>query len=446
MDGRERTPRDLSTMPPRSDPAPSASQDAPIRNRGRRPGAPRRAGAPRTGGGWLAPFAPLFHKILDRIDRGLDEGAIELSLPDGGSRILGGRAPGPVAVVAISRWNALLRLATGGSAGWYEAWAAGEWSSPDPVPLFTLFMLNRHGLGNAGRASGWSRLLRRFAHRLHRNDRKGSRRNIAYHYDLGNDFYAPWLDASMTYSSALFTGPDMTLEQAQAAKFEAIFARTATAPGDSILEIGSGWGPFAEIAARHGVKVHGITLSTEQREFAEARMARAGLVGTRFTLTDYRDVTGTYDAVASVEMVEAVGREYWRDYLSAIARALKPGGRTAIQYISIDDDVFESYANNVDFIQSYVFPGGLLLSEREFAAIAASVGLTWRDQKSFGPSYAETLRQWRERFDTAVAAGQLPAEFDQSFLALWRYYLMYCEGGFRGGGIDVSQVTLVKEG
>ena len=418
--------------------------DAPVRNRGRRPGGPRRSTAAGTGGGWLAPFTPLFHKLLDRIDAGLTQGAIEATLPDGSRRLLGGRGAGPVAVVAIASWNALSRLATGGSAGWYEAWAAAEWSSPDPVPLFALFMLNRHTLGEAGRASGWSKWLRRMAHRLRRNDRAGSRRNIAYHYDLGNDFYTPWLDAGMTYSSALFSRPGMTLEEAQAAKLEAVFARTGTRPGDTILEIGSGWGSFAELAARHGVKVHGITLSTEQRDYAEARLV--GFPDTRFTLTDYRDVAGTYDAVASIEMVEAVGREYWRDYLAAIARALKPGGRAAIQLISMDDAIFENYARNVDFIQTYIFPGGLLICEPEFHGIAESVGLAWHDRQGFGLSYAETLRLWRERFDRAAAEGRLPAEFDDRFLDLWRYYLMYCEGGFRGGGIDVAQVTLVKEG
>ncbi|HWK35945.1 cyclopropane-fatty-acyl-phospholipid synthase family protein [Sphingomonas sp.] len=419
--------------------------DAPVRNRGRRPGRSHRTAA-RPGGGWLAPFAGLFHKSLDRIDAGLTRGSITVSLPDGRRRVLGGRADGPMADVAIVRWNALLRLATGGSAGWYEAWAAGEWSSPDPVSLFTLFMLNRHTLGEAGRASGWSRLARRVAHRLHRNDRAGSLRNIAYHYDLGNDFYIPWLDPGMTYSSALFAGADMTLEQAQTAKLDAILRRTATRAGDSILEIGCGWGSFAELAARHGVAVHGITLSTEQRDYAEARLRAAGLADARFTLTDYRDVTGTYDAVASIEMVEAVGREYWRAYLEAIARALKPGGRAAIQLISMDDAIFENYARNVDFIQTYIFPGGLLLSEREFRDIARDVGLNWQDRVGFGADYAETLRQWRERFDHAVAEGRMPAEFDDRFLDLWRYYLMYCEGGFRGGGIDVAQITLIREG
>lgn len=415
---------------------------APAKNRGRRDGWDH--GSQRRG--VLATLAsPLLHKLLDRIDAGLAYGVIELTLPGGKGRRLGGRAPGPEAWVDIRNWRALWRLATGGSIGWYEAWQAREWSSPDPVPLFDLFMRNRATLGDAGRAQGFSRLAKRMWHWMRRNDRDGARRNIAYHYDLGNDFYAPWLDASMTYSSALFAGRDVTLEAAQAAKLAAILERTGTQPGDEILEIGCGWGSFAETAAMAGRRVRGLTLSTEQKAYVDARMASARLDGVEVSLTDYRDVAGQYDAIASIEMVEAVGEAYWPAYLGAIAQALKPGGRAAIQYIAIDDAIFEAYARNVDFIQTYVFPGGLLLSESKFRAIAEEQGLSWHDRREFGLDYAETLRAWRERFDEAVASGRIPAEFDRHFIDLWRYYLMYCEGGFRGGGIWVAQVTLIKD-
>lgn len=417
---------------------------APAKNRGRRDGWNNGARAPRRDALAALP-TPLLHRLLDRIDAGLAHGAIEVTLPGGKARRLGARAPGPEAVVEIRSWRALWRLATGGSVGWYEAWQAGEWASPDPVPLFDLFMRNRATLGDAGRAHGVTRLARRLWHWMRRNDRDGARQNIAYHYDLGNDFYAPWLDASMTYSSALFADPGMTLEDAQAAKLAAILDRTGTAPGDTILEIGCGWGSFAEAAARAGRKVHGLTLSTEQKAYVDARMEASRLGGVEVSLTDYRDVTGQYDAVASIEMVEAVGEAYWPAYLGAVARALKPGGRAAIQYIAIDDAIFDAYARNVDFIQSYVFPGGLLLSESRFRAIAAEQGLSWHDRRAFGLDYAETLKRWRERFDAAVAGGRVPPEFDPHFLDLWRYYLMYCEGGFRGGGIWVAQVTLIKD-
>lgn len=406
--------------------------------------APRTHRGQRSRGGAFALFG---RPLLTRIDKSIEQGTITVSLPEGGAPLrLGGRGPGPDAIVILNSWRALWRLATGGSSGWYEAWAAGEWESPDPVALFEIFSLNRHSLAGTGRAHGLSRLVRRLWHKAHRNDREGARRNIHEHYDLGNEFYELWLDPTMTYSSALFEAPDESLEQAQRTKLEAILNRTATRPGDRILEIGCGWGSFAETAAKAGVGVHGITLSTEQKAYADARMARQGLDQVEIDLIDYRDVTGTYDGVASIEMVEAVGEEYWPDYLAAIARALKAGGRAAIQYIAIDDAMYEGYARNVDFIQRYVFPGGMLLSESRFRALAEKVGLAWRDRHAFRLDYAETLKRWREAFDAVVAAGKLPDRFDKHFIGLWRFYLMYCEGGFRGGGIEVAQVTLVKEG
>lgn len=410
-----------------------------------------RAGRARAiGSGWLAAiFARGFRHVLDRIDQGLVTGSIEVRVPDGSRRVLGGRAPGPAADVDLRSWTALARLARSGSVGWYEAWARGEWSSADPVPLFELFMRNRAGLGNAGRARGLFRRLVSLQHRLRRNDRSGARRNIEFHYDLGNDFYALWLDRSMTYSSARFAEPILpgeTLEAAQARKIADMLDRLALKPGDRLIEIGSGWGGLAEAAARdHGALVTGITLSPSQKRHAEQRVAGSGLADrVDFELVDYRDATGQYDALASVEMVEAVGHEYWEDYLAAIYRLLKPGGRAAIQYILIADDVFEGYAASADFIQTYIFPGGMLLSESRFRAIAERLGFQWRDRESFGLHYAETLKRWRENFEAVAAAGRLPAGFDQRFIDLWRYYLMYCEGGFRGQGIDVAQVTLVK--
>jgi len=393
------------------------------------------------------PFSLIGRPLLAHIDKCLDQGAITVSLPEGGAPTrLGGRRPGPEAVVILTSWRALWRLVTGGSSGWYEAWAAGEWESSDPVALFEVFSLNRHGLAGTGRAHGLSRLLRRLWHRAHRNDRAGARRNIHEHYDLGNEFYELWLDPTMTYSSAMFDAPGQSLEDAQHVKLKAILDRTATNPGDRILEIGCGWGSFAETAAKAGIGVHGITLSTEQKTYAEARMAQQKLDGIEIELIDYRDVSGTFDGVASIEMVEAVGEEYWPDYLAAIARALKTGGRAAIQYIAIDDAMYEGYARNVDFIQRYIFPGGMLLSESRFRAAAEKLGLAWRDRHAFRLDYAETLKRWREAFDAVVAAGKLPDRFDKHFISLWRFYLMYCEGGFRGGGIDVAQVTLIKEG
>ncbi len=394
-------------------------------------------------------FAGGFARLLDRIDRGIGCGRIEATLPDGSLRSLGGRAEGPVAIVRLHSWRALVRLAASGSVGWYKAWAHGEWSSPDPVPIFDLFARNSPALGETGRAKGMWKRVNRLGPKLRANDRSRARRNIEHHYDLGNDFYAAWLDNGMSYSSAIFAeliSSEEPLERAQERKIRLLLDRLALAPGQSLLEIGCGWGALAEITARdYGVHVTGLTLSAEQKAHAEARLSRSGLSDrVAIRLADYRDVEGTFDAVASVEMVEAVGREYWPAYLDSIARALGPGGRAGLQLISMRDDLFERYAGNADFIQTYIFPGGLLVGEAVFRSIGDQAGLEWHDRKGYGLHYAETLRRWRQRYDAAVAEGRLPAGFDEAFHNLWRYYLMYCEGGFRGGAIDVAQVTLVR--
>ena len=404
-----------------------------------------------TGGGLVARLtAGGFHRLLDQIDVGLIEGSLELTLPDGSARILGGRKKGPRAIVRLESWRALVRLATSGSVGWYKAWTLREWSSPDPVALFDIFMRNGESLGEIGRAKGLARTVNRIAHAFRSNGRRGSRRNIAFHYDLGNDFYAAWLDPGMTYSSAVFAEPfsaSEPLEQAQARKVRLLLDRLDLEPGGRLLEIGCGWGSLAAIAARdYGVHVTGLTLSREQKAFAEARLQQAGLADrVSIELCDYRDIRGEFDAVASVEMVEAVGQAYWPSYLQTIARVLKRKGKAALQLISIREELFKGYAANADFIQAYIFPGGLLISEQKFRAIAQKAGLAWCARKGYGRHYAETLKRWRVRYNEAVAERRLPAGFDEPFHNLWRYYLMYCEGGFRGGGIDVAQVTLVKE-
>lgn len=398
-------------------------------------------------------FAPGFHKVLDRIDAGLERGSIQGQLPDGTTRLLGGRAPGFEAEVTIRDWRALMRLATNGSIGWYQAWEAGEWDSPDPVPVFALFMANGDSLGDTGRARGPFRLAAWLAHRLNRNTPAGAERNIHAHYDLGNDFYARWLGPTMAYSSALF-GPSRTpsrtqqelqpLDYAQLAKITAILNRLRVGPGQRLLEIGCGWGTLAVAAAGAGAEVDAISLSEEQLAFCREKAEHPD--NPHFLKRDYRDVGGHYDAIASVEMVEALGREYWPNFMDCIARNLKPGGRAAIQFISIKESLFDAYAASADFIQAYIFPGGLLIRTSEFRRLAEARGLRWTDPSDFGLDYAETLKMWRSNFDAAVADDRLPPGFDQRFVRLWRYYLMYCEGGFRGGGIDVHQVTLIKEG
>ncbi|MGV3554036.1 MAG: class I SAM-dependent methyltransferase [Croceibacterium sp.] len=382
-------------------------------------------------------FAGGFHKIVDAVDAGLQRGSIHARLPDGSTRLLGGRADGFAAEIELRDWRALLRLTISGSVGWYQAWEAGEWTSPDPVPLFALFAANGETLGETGRAKGPFRLAARLAHWLNRNTKAGAEKNIHAHYDLGNDFYRQWLDPTMSYSSAYRFGGD-GLEAAQRRKW----ARLAERIGEpaSVLEIGCGWGALSNHLAERGAAVTGISLSDEQLAWCRERYPAA-----QFRKQDYRDCAGQYEAIVSVEMVEALGREYWPDFMDCLARNLTPGGRAAIQYIAMKDELFEGYARNADFIQAYVFPGGLLIKASEFRALAEERGLRWQDQEDFPLDYAETLKAWRANFDAAEAEGRLPADFDERFRNLWRFYLMYCEGGFRGGGITVSQVTLVKE-
>ena len=388
--------------------------------------------------GWLARlFAPAMATLLDRMDAGLARGTLYGVLPDGSRRTLGGRDEGFTVEVTLHHWRGLLRVATGGSVGLYQAWEAGEWSSPDPVSLFALFVDNAATLGDMARAKGPWRKAAQALHRLNRNTRAQAEKNIHAHYDLGNDFYAAWLDPTMSYSSAYrFAGND--LEAAQQRKWHRLAERVGTPA--TVLELGCGWGALSAHFAGRGAEVDAISLSDEQLEWA-----RAHHPGVNFLKQDYRDTAGQYDAIVSVEMVEALGREYWPAFMDCLARNLKPGGRAAIQFIALDDALFDAYARSADFIQAYIFPGGLLIRTSEFRQLAEARGLAWTDQEDFGQDYAETLLSWREAFEEAAAEGSLPPGFDRRFCDLWRFYLMYCEGGFRGGGITVSQVTLVKE-
>jgi len=397
------------------------------------------------GGGALARIvSPAFAKVLDHLDARLVSGGIEATLPDGTQRRIGFHAAGPAAIVHLKRWMALVRLATSGSVGWYKAWALGEWSSPDPVALFELFTANAVALGDAARAKGPFRWINALAHRLRDNGPGKARANVAAHYDLGNDFYAAWLDPTMTYSSARFAAPDQPLEAAQLRKIALLLDRLDLRPGQRLLEIGCGWGSLAIEAAKRGVQVVGLTLSEQQKAWADAKVAEAGLSDRiDIRLQDYREIAEQFDAVASVEMVEAVGKRWWGAYLDSIARNLKPGGRAALQFISIDHRLFERYAASADFIQTYIFPGGMLLNEPQFAALAKERRLSWGEREGLADDYAKTLKVWRGRYDAAVARGELDG-FGERFHQLWRYYLMYCEGGFRGRALDVAQVTMVK--
>ncbi|SNS19474.1 cyclopropane-fatty-acyl-phospholipid synthase [Noviherbaspirillum humi] len=374
----------------------------------------------------------------------LKEGALRLELPDGSSDVLG-EGVHPV-TLRIHDWDVFDAALKSGDIGFAEGFIDGQWSTDNLPALLELLTRNRAELDAMIYGSWWGSLLYRLRHLFNRNSRAGSRRNIHAHYDIGNDFYQLWLDPSMTYSSAFFdNGRVGDLQQAQEAKYRRILDQLQVAPGASILEIGCGWGGFAEVAARQAqARVTGLTLSTEQLQYARERLAKAGVhERADLLLQDYRDTHGSFDAIASIEMFEAVGEAYWPSYFDCVARNLKSGGRACIQTIVIADPLFERYRKGTDFIQQYIFPGGMLPSPSAFRAAAARHGLETVDEFAFGLDYARTLAEWRHAFNRQLP--QVRAQgFDERFLRTWEFYLAYCEAGFRAGSIDVAQFTLRK--
>ncbi|UOG90890.1 MAG: cyclopropane-fatty-acyl-phospholipid synthase family protein [Candidatus Thiothrix sulfatifontis] len=335
-----------------------------------------------------------------------------------------------------------LKCLTKADLGFGEAYIAGDWSSEHPVDLLTLLLRNWEQFGKVLDDRKLLREPANWFHRLRRNSVRNSRKNIAHHYDMGNDFYREWLDTSMTYSSALYTTPDLTLEQAQRAKYQRILDELQVQAGQTVLEIGCGWGGFAEMAAEQGCKVHGITLSSEQLAWAQQRLERFG-AQTVLELRDYRHLEGTYDHIVSIEMFEAVGEQYWETYFQTLHRHLKPGGRAVLQIITIGDEWFDMYRSRADFIQRYIFPGGMLPSPAKLEKLVANSRLKQINHIGFGKDYARTLREWDARFVAALPTLR-PLGYDQRFERLWRYYLAYCEAGFTENRLDVVQVTLEK--
>jgi cyclopropane-fatty-acyl-phospholipid synthase len=371
-------------------------------------------------------------------------GALRVRLPDE-TVLRFGDGDAPTAELWIKDFSFAGRVIANGDIGLAEGWMRSEWESPDLAAVLTLLAANAERYMNLFDGGPVGRFVNKLAHAARPNTRAGTKRNVLDHYDLGNDFYAAWLDSSMTYSSALFAGEERDLERAQRAKYRALAEHLALKPGEHVLEIGCGWGGFAEFAAaEYGARVTGITISDEQLRYAQARIARAALqhrVDIRHQ--DYRDVTGAYDKVASIEMFEAVGEKYWPDYFGKIASVLHPGGRASLQAITIRDDLFQDYRSRTDFIQRYVFPGGMLASPSRMRAEAEKAGFHWRAATMFGNSYAETLAQWARRFKEKWRELRLLG-FDERFKRLWLFYLAYCEAGFRSKRIDVTQVALVK--
>jgi cyclopropane-fatty-acyl-phospholipid synthase len=386
--------------------------------------------------------APWYARQVIRLLEDMGHGCLHLQLPNGMAVTLGQGQPD--AHLQVHHWSVFRDVLTQGDIGFADAYIAGAWDSPDLAGLLTLLARNRQDLEQAIYGRWWGRLYNRLRHLRNANTRAGSRRNIAAHYDLGNAFYGVWLDDSMTYSSARFAGDiALPLEAAQANKYQRMLDLLALEGSGSILEIGCGWGGFAAHAARvSGHLVRGITLSREQLDYARTRIAHAGLAHQcRFAFQDYREEVGQYDGIVSIEMFEAVGEAYWPTYFATLKKALKPGGRAAVQTILIDDALFERYRSGSDFIQRYVFPGGMLPSPRRFREEAERAGLVVTHQERFGLDYAETLARWRQVF-LARKAEVRQLGFDERFLRIWHFYLAYCEAGFRAGSIDVAQFRL----
>ena len=369
--------------------------------------------------------------LLEKLSGGL----LEVRLPDGSCALFGDGERG--VTLQVHDEALFARVLARGDIGLAEAYLDGQWDSPDITALLLLLARNREVLARAVYGS-WRKLLAaRVRHWFNRNSRAGSRRNIMAHYDLGNDFYRAWLDPSMSYSAALYpVGENASLSMAQHAKYRRILDRLQAKAGERVLEIGCGWGGFAELAVADGLQLTGLTLSPAQLEWARKRVPQADL-----RLQDYRDTQEKFDHVVSIEMFEAVGERWWPTYFSTVARALKPGGKAVIQSITLRDDLFPSYRRGTDFIQQYIFPGGMLPSRRVFRQAAARQGLQVTDEFVFGLDYARTLAAWRASFEANwPQISQLG--FDDTFRRLWRFYLCYCEAGFAAGNIDVVQFEL----
>ena len=388
---------------------------------------------------------PRYLAQVRRVLAGLGAGRLEVILPDGRSFAAQGAAPGPQAVLRLRDNDVFARLIREGELGFCDAYLDGDWDTPDLMAFLDLIQMpQNNGVNDGFPGMGLVRAYERMRHWLRGNSKAQARRNIAYHYDLGNDFYGLWLDETMTYSSALFTTGRETLAEAQAAKYQMMLDRIGAKPGDHLLEIGCGWGGFAEHAARAGMRLTCLTISKEQRDYALARMAQAGLAGqVEIKLQDYRDERGQYDGIASIEMFEAVGEPYWPAYFETVRNCLKPGAKANLQIITVPDSRFAGYRKSVDFIQKYIFPGGMLPSPSALAAQIAQAGLRPEGSVEFGRSYSRTLRLWHGDFNRHWPEVAVMG-FDERFRRMWNFYLCSCAGAFEGGNCDVTQVTMTR--
>jgi len=372
-------------------------------------------------------------------------GRLAFVLPSGRTLQIEGKKSGPDARLIVRDFRFVSRVLAAGDIGFGEGFMAGEWDTPDLSALLEAFTANLDRLTRLMDGNFFVRGVNSLLHSLNRNNKRGSRRNILAHYDLGNAFYSRWLDPSMTYSSARYERPGQSLSEAQRNKYASLARQIGLGPDNHVLEIGCGWGGFAEFAAGEvGAKVTGITISPSQFEFARKRLFEQGLADKAdIRLVDYRDVEGRFDRVASIEMFEAVGEEYWPLYFQKIHEVLSPGGRAGLQIITIRDELFEGYRSRADFIQKYIFPGGMLPSETRLRQETDRAGLEWSDIIRFGQNYADTLAEWASRFEGAWDDIK-GLGFDEKFRRLWRFYLSYCEAGFRTERTNVVQLSLAK--
>lgn len=389
--------------------------------------------------------AGLAERWVARVLRSLRFGQLTIELPSG-IRVEGrGAADGPRAVLVLHRWRTMRRLMFGGDVGFAEAYIDGDWSSPDLAALIELAALNEPALSEMIAGQPLSRLLHRIKHLLRANTLRGSRRNIEAHYDLGNDFYKLWLDPGMTYSSAIYTSPQQSLEEAQEEKLSRIIERLDLTGGERVLEIGCGWGRLAErLIKERDCRVTGLTLSPAQLAVATARLRAAGAADRAdIRLQDYREVREKFDRVVSIEMIEAVGEKYWPAYFGKIAECLKPGGHAVLQVITIAEERFDFYKRNADFIQRYIFPGGMLPSPQIMRDQIERAKLVFASCETFGESYARTLNEWQRRFQRAWSDIETQG-FPRRFKRMWEYYLAYCEGGFRSAAINVALYKMTQ--
>lgn len=381
--------------------------------------------------------------LITRLLNNIHRGRLRITLPGGGTIEKSGTSEGIDAILVLHNWRAIRRLFVNGDIGFAEGFIENDWSTPDLTALIRFAAQNRDAFTKSMRGSLPMRLINRLAHGLNANTRRGSRRNIEAHYDLGNEFYRQWLDPSMLYSSAIFDLMTPTLEAAQQRKLERIAEKLQLTGNKDVLEIGCGWGALAiHLTTQHNANVTGITLSPSQLRWAENAAEKTDKADrVKLKLQDYRDVKGQFDNIVSVEMFEAVGEAYWPSYFGTLKRCLKPGGRAVLQIISIEENRFDTYRRKADFIQKYVFPGGFLPSDSALEKAVGQAGLKLTEKELFGQSYALTLAEWRQRFHARWQTISLLG-FDERFRRMWEYYLCYCEAGFAEGTINVGLYTI----